>query len=260
MVKRIISLILLCLIASTFLTSCDSGETGVVINEPVKVAVGIESTAAINAAKHYSEEKGYEIIEYETLQAAVIAVENGVADYVVIDEYIAADSYISTTDIKYFEDSGFSINYCAILRKDSAELHKSVNYAIEELNTDGVLTEIKKCFKSGKNNAIELSGAINGELKVLCAPVFDNLLYFDESGDLVGIEKDIINAIADKLSVTPELIFYDTVEDMFEALENGEGDIIISALEYTDARNEQYLLSPPYNSTQFAVYKRNESK
>ena len=50
-------------------SSCDSSESGVVIKQPVIVAVE-ENSSEYLAAYDYATSKGYELVEYATRQAA----------------------------------------------------------------------------------------------------------------------------------------------------------------------------------------------
>ena len=44
--------------------------------------------------------------------------------------------------------------------------------------------------------------------------------------------------------------------DSAEFCEEGEGELIFSAVEYTEKRNEDYLLTDIYDTKEFNVYKR----
>lgn len=238
------------------LCSCDSNETGVVIKQPIQVAVGTESSADYYAARDFASVNGYELLEYQTRQGAIIAVENGKADYVIINSNDATEELLHGADLRFVENTEYEIEYCAVFNKGDEELKKKFDKAIEELNNKNIVESIHSAFAKGEAYSVEYPKAVDGKLTIICAPVFDNLIYYDEQGDIAGKELSIIKELCRELSVEFEIYVCEDFEEMFLALENGEGDVIISAVEYTDQRAESYLLSEPYSKTQFGVYER----
>ena len=82
------------------------------------------------------------------------------------------------------------------------------------------------------------------------------MLYYNENGELEGKELYIIKELCKALEVNAQIHVCEEYEAMFQALENGEGNVIISAIEYTPERAEDFLLSEPYSRTTFGVYER----
>ena len=191
MKKKFIILLLAIVILFSF-SSCDSAESGLVVNQPVKVAVAANSLDYL-AAYDYTVDKGYELLEFDSRQAAIVAVENGKADYVVINSNDATDKLLESVSLSFVENTQYSVDYCAVFRKDSTALQKQFNSAITRLKTAGVIEDINKCYKA-ENGYHTNSDTLNDEkIKVICCPVFDSLLYFDESGNVKGKELDFIS-------------------------------------------------------------------
>lgn len=71
--------------------------------------------------------------------------------------------------------------------------------------------------------------------------------YFDEFGEAVGLDIDVVTEIAESLGVSLEIIDYDW-KDIFDALQLEEVDIIISSITILPEREEEYniLFSNPY--------------
>lgn len=69
--------------------------------------------------------------------------------------------------------------------------------------------------------------------------------FFDESGNIVGIDVDIANEIASRLGVELEFLDYEW-ESLFVAVKSGEIDIAIAAMTITPERSEEMLFSIPY--------------
>ncbi len=244
-------------ITLVFFTSCDGTSTAVDVKTPVRLAVEEGSLEAF-FGEEYALAKGFEADKYDTLQSAVIAVQNGKADYVLINSDTATQGFLKIAELKLFENTEKISEYCAVTSKENPELSEKVNSAIKNLKENGTFEKIERKYKENTANDFIYGEAPEGEITVLCMPVFPNRITYDEAGKITGIEEDFINAICNEMGVKPNIVTYQKIDEMFNALEKGEGDIIISALTYTEQRAEQYNLSEPYSSTTFGVYERAE--
>ncbi len=254
MLKRIISLVCVLVLFGCF-ASCDSAETGVVITSPVNVAVGVPGSPQFYASQDYAVVKGYELVEYETMESAIVSVENGKNDFVVVDCNRATKELLESVNLEWIENTPYKIEYCAYFEGNNENLQAEFNNAVKELKQKGVFDEINRAYFEGNVYTPSPNSYKNGTIKILCSPVFDDFLYFDENGDLAGKELSIICEICAQLSMKAELVVVE-FDELFYKLEQGEGDIIISALEYNEQRTETFLCSDTYNQTTFGVYKR----
>ena len=166
------------------------------------------------------------------------------------------DKLLESVSLSFVENTQYSVDYCAVFRKDSAALQKQFNSAITQLKTDGVFDKINKSYRAGESYSSDNVTLNDGKITVLCCPVFDSLLCFDESGNVKGKELDFISEMCNALSLEAELMIITEYDEMFTALNEGEGDVIISAVEHTAELEADYLLSDVYNQTTFGVYKR----
>jgi len=69
--------------------------------------------------------------------------------------------------------------------------------------------------------------------------------YFDDEGNIIGLDVDVVNEIAERLGVTCNVIDYDW-DDIFDAVQSEEVDIIISSITITPNRSDEVLFSIPY--------------
>lgn len=69
--------------------------------------------------------------------------------------------------------------------------------------------------------------------------------YHDETGDLVGFDTEVGQAIADKLGVEAEFVEGEW-DGLFTGLDGGKFDCIINGVEITDERSEKYDFTTPY--------------
>ena len=69
--------------------------------------------------------------------------------------------------------------------------------------------------------------------------------YHDESGDLVGYDTEVGEAIAEKLGVKAEFVEGEW-DGLFTGLDTGRYDAIINGVEITEERVEKYQFTTPY--------------
>lgn len=69
--------------------------------------------------------------------------------------------------------------------------------------------------------------------------------YIDSSGEIVGIDIDIVNAIAEEIGAEVE---FENIgwDPLFPAVKNGEIDFAVSSITITEDRQEEYDFTDPY--------------
>ncbi|MEQ8822290.1 MAG: basic amino acid ABC transporter substrate-binding protein [Sumerlaeia bacterium] len=99
---------------------------------------------------------------------------------------------------------------------------------------------------SGDSDAPSADPNAGGKaLRVGMNPAFPPLEYVDESGEIVGFEVDLTDALGEELGREIEYVNV-AWNGIFGALTNGNIDLIVSAVTITDERKERYLFSDPY--------------
>lgn len=84
-----------------------------------------------------------------------------------------------------------------------------------------------------------------GTLTVATEGTYRPFSFHDESGDLVGFDVEIAEAVADKLGL--EITFQETQWDaIFAGLDAGRFDVIANQVSINPEREEKYLFSDPY--------------
>jgi cystine transport system substrate-binding protein len=84
-----------------------------------------------------------------------------------------------------------------------------------------------------------------GTLTVATEGTYRPFTFHDESGDLVGFDVEIAEAVADKLGL--EIVFEETQWDaIFTGLDAGRFDLIANQVSINPERAEKYLFSEPY--------------
>ena len=84
-----------------------------------------------------------------------------------------------------------------------------------------------------------------GTLTVATEGTYRPFTFHDESGELVGFDVEIAEAVADKLGL--EVVFQETQWDaIFAGLDAGRFDVIANQVSINPEREEKYLFSEPY--------------
>jgi uncharacterized membrane protein YkoI len=81
-------------------------------------------------------------------------------------------------------------------------------------------------------------------LRVATNLPFEQMEFYDD-GNMVGLDIDIIKAVGEKMGVEVEIKHYER-DAMFEAVRNGEADVMISAIKITPENSQEFLFSSPY--------------
>lgn len=85
----------------------------------------------------------------------------------------------------------------------------------------------------------------DGTLTVATEGTYRPFSFHDDSGDLVGFDVEIAEAVAEKLDL--EIVFQETQWDaIFAGLDAGRFDVIANQVSINPEREEKYLFSEPY--------------
>lgn len=251
MERRIISI---CLVAVMLLllVSCQKEEKD---NSLQQTVVAVSSVSGnLNAARSFAKSKGAECIEFSSDSDAVTAVINGKADYVVLDEYSGYLFEKENNELCFSEKCEYNIEYRACFSFDNKDLCERFNAAFLALEKDGTINKIKSAVYNNEKYVLSKPTGNKGELVMVCDPIFDNRVYFDENNILTGtdvyIAKEVCNYLGYSLNIEMK-----SFSEMFDALDTGEADFIMSCVEYTQQRGESYLFSDIYTTYEYNVYK-----
>lgn len=94
-------------------------------------------------------------------------------------------------------------------------------------------------------NQIKKSGVLN-----VLTTNSDNTYFEDKEGNGSGFEYDLAKAFAEDIGLKLNIVTKDTLEELFRALERGEGDFIAAGLSITPQRQQRFLFSPHYFTVQ----------
>lgn len=248
--KRIVSLVL-CLVCVFCLCSCTDNSDALQTEKTIAVAYG---TSDEFACEEYVAE-GFTKVTYNSSSDVVLAVENGKSDCGVLNEFELNSFINAERNIKKKKQCEYSIDYCAYFSADNENLQESFNEAIESLSADGTLDKIKNAHFKGMSYSFGKKDIENGAITMLCDPNFENRVYTDESGNIIGLDVDVARGVCNYLGYDLEIVTAD-FDELFTKMQEGEGDFIITACEVNEERAEYYLLSDTYFTLNFYLIEK----
>ena len=96
-----------------------------------------------------------------------------------------------------------------------------------------------------------------GEIVVAMEGTWSPWTYHDDSGELVGYDVEVANAIAEKLGVKATFV-EGGWDGLLAGLESGRYDIMVNGVDIDEERQEKYDFSVPYAYNRTAVIVRGD--
>ncbi len=220
------------------------------------IGVQIGTTGDIYASDY--EEEGSVIERYNKPSDAAQALVNNKIDCVVLDESPARAFAAVNPELVILEEAFVEESYAICIDKSNAKLREQINEAIAELKANGTLEKIianyigEETVGSYRYTSPEGIERNNGTLIAATNANFEPYEYI-EGGEIVGIDIDIIHAVADILGMTVEIndIEFDSI---ISAVQSGKADIGISGMTVTEDRLLSIDFTDPYTtSTQVII-------
>ena len=254
--KKIIMLLMVCVL---ILGGCGKKKNTVHSLDDLKnksIGVQMKTTGDIYA----SDIEGAQIKRFNKGLDAVKALRKGVVDAVMIDDAPAKVFAERFDDVEILSEPYAEEEYGIAVNKDERELLGQIDQALQELKDDGTLDKIAKAwlqdgetqtaYETGKQKSgrKELIMVTNAEF-----PPYESKL---DSGDIVGIDVDIMKAVCDKLGRRLEIT--DTAFDSVVAnVERKMADVGVAAMTITDERKKSVDFTEPYmKATQVVIVRK----
>lgn len=229
-----------------------------------KIGVQLGTTGDIYASDYEGDDAGTIIERYNKCTDAVQALRQGKIDCVIVDEQPAIESTKDEKNLKILEEEFALEEYAICISKDNEELLEKVNGALDELEKEGIIEQIKANYigddTKGTCPYVTPEGTTyeNGTLVVATNVAFKPYEYY-ENGEPVGIDIEIIRAIGDKLGMEVK------IEDMefdsiINAVMSGKADVGIAGMTMTEERQKSINFTSPYTTaTQVIIVNTGDS-
>lgn len=221
------------------------------------IGVQLGTTGDIFASDYADENEGTEVERYNKGNDAVMALKQGKIDCVMIDEQ-PAKAFVEKNDDLTILDEEFALEeYAIAVSKDNTELTEKINAALAELKEEGTIDSIISNYigddTKGKTpyESPEDTDRSNGTLVMATNAAFEPYEYYSGE-EVVGIDADLAQAIADKLGMELE------IEDMefdsiITAVQSGKADIGVAGMTVTEDRLKNIDFTDTYTTAKQVI-------
>lgn len=246
--KKLTAMLLAGVMSASILAGCGVPENTVHSVDDLEgktIGVQLGTTGMI----HAEDVKDAKVEKYNKGADAIEALKNGKIDAVIIDNEPAKVFVSKNDDLKILDDPFVSEDYAMAFNLENTELQTKVNDALKELKADGTIDSILKHWIGDDKDEVSYTSPEgvsrdNGTLKMATNAEFPPY-ELKKEGKIVGIDPDIMQAVADKLGMTLEIedIAFDS---LIPELQSKKADVVAAGMTVTENRQKNVLFSDPY--------------
>ncbi len=188
---------------------------------------------------------------------AITSLKQKKVDAVIMDRF-SAEVFVKQNADLVIVDVGFDAEqYAVAVNKGNAELLTVVNEVVAAMKADGSLEASVKAHENQTGPAADLNvGAAGGKLVMGTSAGFPPFEYLDDKNQVIGVDVDIMAAVAKKLD--KELVVENMDFDgLIPAVNSGKIEAIAAGLTVNDERKVNVDFSETYyDSTQIVVVRK----
>lgn len=261
--KKVLTFLMAISMAVSMLTGCGN-ETKTIASADdlagAKIGVQLGTTGDIFVTDEY-ESQGSTIERYSKGADAIVALNSGKIDAVVIDSEPAKAFVAKNSNLKILDDPFVEEEYAIAVAKDNTELKDKINDALEQLKDNGTLDSITANYigddTKGKSPYVSPEGTdrSNGKLIMATNAAFEPY-EFIENDKIVGIDVDMAQAVCDILGMELEVedIEFDSI---ITEVQTGKADIGAAGMTVTEDRLKNIDFTESYTTaTQVIIVKK----
>ena len=222
-----------------------------------KTVVAKTGSEGLRFAESIAEQYGFTVKALDKADTMYAEVTSGNAVAVFDDYPVLAYGIDQGNGLKVVtpKEQGSSYGF-AVLKGNNPELLAAFNSGLAELKADGTYHDILVDYL-GTNAPAEdtqVEGVEGRTFVIATDTTFAPFEFRDASGELVGIDMDLIREIADRQGVTVDIkaLGFDAA---LQAVTSGQADGVIAGMSITDERKAVFDFSDPYfdSGVQMAV-------
>ena len=225
-----------------------------------KIGVQLGTTGDIYVSDYENDGSGTTVERYNKGADAVQALKQGKIDCVVIDEQPALAFVEENPGLKILDEEFALEDYAIVVAKGNDALLEQINTALEELKEDGTIDQITKNYvgtdeeKGNYPYEVQDIARENGTLTMGTNAEFPPYEYY-ENNKIIGIDVDIMQAIADKLGM--ELKIEDMAFDsIIPAVSTGKIDVGAAGFTVTEERKKNVNFTDTYATSKQVIIVR----
>ena len=194
---------------------------------------------------------------YETADTMIGELKLGIIDCALHDNATVSKAVFGK-GVKVLSELYCDRELSMITARENADLMDDLDSALTFLDDEGILSKIIKSYTKDKGpyyvqdetvdrSRATLTVAVRTDIKPYC--------YYDDSGELAGIDIDVAKAVSDIIGI--ELIFEPTdAGKLITQVWYGQADIAMGNLAYNEQDGEKVAFSQPYAKYQQAIVVR----
>lgn len=210
------------------------------------IGVQLKTTGDVYA----SEIENAEVQRYNKGYDAVVALREGEIDAVMLDDAPANVFLKEFGDIKLLDEAYADEEYGIAVNKENTELLEKIDAALDTLKADGTIEQItngwlKEGIETTAYEGQNKEEYANGILIMATNAEFPPYESKTDSGEIVGIDVDIMKAVCDQLDMKLQ-VEHTAFDSIIASVERGMADVGVAAMTITDDRLEQVNFSQPY--------------
>ncbi len=223
-----------------------------------KIGVQIGTTGDIYATDYEGDEAGTVIERYNKGADAISSLKNGKVDCVIIDEQPAIAFVNKNSDLSILDEEFVIEDYAICVSKENPELTMDINEALAQLRENGTLDKIinnyiaDEEYKYVSPEGLDYS---NGTIVMATNATFPPYEYY-EDGKIVGIDADLMQAIADILNKQLTIMDID-FDAIITAVQGGKADVGVSGMTVTEDRKKNIDFTDTYTTSKQVIIVRN---
>ncbi|NQP52250.1 ABC transporter permease subunit [Streptococcus suis] len=239
--------------------------------------VGVKNgTAAQNFLEENKDKYGYNVKTFDTGDLMYNSLSAGAVDAVMDDEAVIQYAIQQGQDLRIDIEGEAIGSFGFSVKKGSQYEHlvEDFNKALAEMKKDGTYETIMNKWLGASTTSAESTDyssrlSLTGNASAKATPVkssytivadssFAPFEYQDESGNYVGIDMELIKAIAENqgFTITIQNPGFDAA---LNAVQAGQADAVIAGMSITDARKEIFDFSDAYYSSNILLAVKNGS-
>lgn len=215
-----------------------------------KIGVQLGTTGDTLVTDAYKDDSKTTVERYKKGADAVQSLKQGKIDCVVIDSEPAKAFVDQNNDLTVLDTEYTDEDYAIAIAKDNTELKDKINAALAELKSEGTLDQIMANYTGDDTMGtcpyespadVDHSG---GKLVMATNAAFKPYEYY-ENNEIVGIDADMAQAVADKLGMELEILDMD-FDAIINAVQSGKADIGVAGMTVNEERLQSIDFSDTY--------------
>ena len=222
-----------------------------------KTVVAKTGAEGLSVAQSIADQYGFTVKALGSADTMYAEVASGNAAAVFDDYPVLAYGIAQGNGLKVVtpKEQGSSYGF-AVLKGSNAELLQAFNEGLSEMKADGSYHALltKYLGSNAPADDAQVEGVQGKTFVIATDTTFAPFEYRNESGEMTGIDIDLINEIARRqgFSVDIRALGFDAA---LQAVTSGQADGVIAGMSITDARKEVFDFSAPYfdSGVQMAV-------